>query len=176
MNQIKKLDDDGKLRRRWYNKRSNAAKLGIGFNLSFEEFCGLITEAGIKSSALGHTGYHLARYNDAGDYVVGNCRFIPFLENVAEKKPTDKVRAAARRNLVLAQAAPKDMKRAAALRFARHGLPAVCLPLSPAELKRRKVLLRGLDPKAWGFVTRAAEALGVTHPTARKTLISLGLR
>ena len=92
------FDDDGKLRRRYSNKRVNAEAEGIGFHLTYEEFVGLLREAGIVSSDLGIDKYHLARYRDQGDYTVGNCRFIWYTENVAEKKVTEEVRASSRRN------------------------------------------------------------------------------
>lgn len=87
---VKDLCDDGKLRERYRHKQQNChrnADRGIEFRLSFEEYCQLMREAGVKSSALGRKGYHLARHGDAGHYVVGNCRFITHLENHAERKP-----------------------------------------------------------------------------------------
>ena len=84
------VDDDGKLRQRWNNKRVNAEKENIPFALSFEEYTVLVEQAKLKSSDLGFTGknYVLARYNDTGAYVVGNCRFITHMENMAEQKKT----------------------------------------------------------------------------------------
>ena len=81
------IDDDGKIRRRYCNKRVNAKKEGIEFELSFEEYCTLVKEAGLKSSQLGFTGdnYVLARYGDNGPYRYGNCRFITQQENCNEK-------------------------------------------------------------------------------------------
>ena len=81
------VDDDGKIQQRYCNKRVNADKEGIGFELSFEEYCTLVKEAGLKSSQLGFTGdkYVLARYNDTGPYKYGNCRFITQQENYNEK-------------------------------------------------------------------------------------------
>lgn len=81
------IDDDNKIWRRYSNKRVNAKKDGLGFELSFEEYCLLVKEAGLKSSQLGFTGdnYVLARYNDSGPYKYGNCRFITQQENYNEK-------------------------------------------------------------------------------------------
>lgn len=84
---MENLDDDGKLASRFRMKAKNAKDIGIGFELSFEEYCVLLVEAGIKSSNIGWTGYHLARYNDTGPYKVGNCRFIPYSLNLGEQKP-----------------------------------------------------------------------------------------
>ena len=92
------LDDDGKLRRRWLNKRVNADKEGIEFKLSFAQFCSLVSEAGLVSSQLGFSGegYVLARYRDAGPYAYGNCRFITQTENMAERSVTPAAAAASR--------------------------------------------------------------------------------
>lgn len=79
------IDDDGKLKQRFINKRVNAAKEGVKFNLSFEQFCSLLEDAKIKSSDCGIKSYHLARNNDQGSYEIGNCRFLHYLENYQEK-------------------------------------------------------------------------------------------
>ena len=59
----------------------------IDFLLSFDELMSLVEDAGISRSDVGkHTGqYHLARDNDIGHYEIGNCRFIPTEENIAER-------------------------------------------------------------------------------------------
>lgn len=80
------VDDDGKVYRRWTNKRVNAKKYGVECKLILEEYCKLIHDAGLHSSDLGYKGnrYDLARYNDQGPYEVGNCRFITHKENMDE--------------------------------------------------------------------------------------------
>lgn len=50
------VDDDGKLKRRWINKRVNAEKESIPFNLTYDEYVQLVESAGLKSSNLGFTG------------------------------------------------------------------------------------------------------------------------
>ena len=98
---IQELNDDGKLRSKYSNKRVNAEKEGIKCLLTFEEYCLLAKEAGIKSSQIGFSTsakYVLARYNDSGDYTVDNCRFITQLENARERKVSEKSREASRRN------------------------------------------------------------------------------
>ena len=94
------LDDDNKLKQRWQNKRVNARKENIGFELSFEDYCKLVKEAGLKSSQLGFSGdgYVLARYNDDGPYSYGNCRFITQSENAKEKKISYKMRLSSKRS------------------------------------------------------------------------------
>lgn len=94
------IDDDGKLKRRFINKRVNSSKEGIDFELTFEEYCKLVKKAGLVSSQLGFTGenYVLARYKDKGSYRIGNCRFITHQENMREQKKTKKQKDASRRN------------------------------------------------------------------------------
>ena len=81
------LDDDGKLKRKWINKCVNAKKEGLECELTYEEFCLLVSQANLVSSQLGFTGkgYVLARYNDSGNYTLKNCRFITQKENSDEK-------------------------------------------------------------------------------------------
>ena len=55
-NNNKDLDDNGKLHQKYVNKRVNAGKEGISFELSFDEYCQLVRDAGLKSSDLGFTG------------------------------------------------------------------------------------------------------------------------
>lgn len=81
------INDDDKLKRRYSNKKVNAKAEGIECNLTYDEYCQLVKEAGLVSSQLGFTGegYVLARYGDTGPYEYGNCRFITQKENAAEK-------------------------------------------------------------------------------------------
>ena len=81
------LDDDGKLYRNYQGRRSANKSAKHKFLLSYDEFCQLLKEAGIKSSDLGYNGnnYDLARYGDQGDYTYGNCRFITHKENLDER-------------------------------------------------------------------------------------------
>jgi hypothetical protein len=95
------LNDDGKLRRKYSNKRVNSAREGIEFKLSFDELCLLMKEAGIVLSNWGFTGgyYVLARFNDEGPYEYGNCRFITQYENMKEQKTTISQTVARRANI-----------------------------------------------------------------------------
>lgn len=97
----KDIDDDGKLYQRWVNKRVNAKKEKIYFNLTFEDFIFLVRDAGLKSSQLGYKGekYVLARFGDKGGYTIDNCRFITQKENAAEKVVTKKARQASKKNI-----------------------------------------------------------------------------
>lgn len=82
------IDDDGKIYKKYENKKFNARKENIDFELSFSDYCRLVFDTGLKSSQLGFSGeyYVLARYNDEGPYKIGNCRFVTQLENSHEKK------------------------------------------------------------------------------------------
>lgn len=106
------LDDDGKLYRKYYNKKINALKENIGFYLTFDEYRQLMVESGFKSSDLGFTGNNivLARYEDNGDYTIDNCRFITQFENIQEKKITEKSRIASANNMIKLNKARKGKK------------------------------------------------------------------
>lgn len=106
------LDDDGKLHQKYCNKKVNASKENIGFYLTFDEYRQLMIEGGFKSSDLGFTGNNivLARYGDNGDYTIDNCRFITQLENVREKKITEKSRIASANNITKLNKSRKGKK------------------------------------------------------------------
>lgn len=99
------LNDDGKLKQKYVNKKTNAIKENLICELSFYEYCLLIKKAGLKSSDIGFSGnnYVLARYNDSGNYTYGNCRFITNKENIAERKTSEKQIEASKKNIKVAQ-------------------------------------------------------------------------
>jgi hypothetical protein len=75
----------------WYRKfvvqRSHAQQRGIGRDLTFEQYLSLAKESGLENPAMiGKSDgcYHLARIEDAGDYTLSNCRFIPAEHNRLE--------------------------------------------------------------------------------------------
>ena len=107
-----KLDDDGKLKIKWSNKRVNAKAENIPFELTFEEYLELVDDAGLKSSQLGFTGqgYVLARFHDSGPYNRNNCRFITQKENAAEKTVSDKVRQHGKQMAALLQSINTENK------------------------------------------------------------------
>ena len=82
----RQLDDDGRLyhdyRERIYTSKNGPHK----FYLTFDEYCHLLSRAGLKSSDLGYNGNHydLARYGDDGDYTFDNCRFLSHQMNLKE--------------------------------------------------------------------------------------------
>lgn len=91
------LDDDGLLYQKYKAKCYNGKFQGHECLLTFHEYCLLVQEAGLVSSQLGYKGekYDLARYNDEGNYEIGNCRFITHKENLKERKVSDAIRASA---------------------------------------------------------------------------------
>jgi hypothetical protein len=96
---LKSFDDDELLTRKFLAKKYNARSRHIDFTLTFTQFCILLRQAKIKSSDLGRSKYHLARKNDTGGYVYGNCSFKPYIENLLEKRISDRSRKASRRNV-----------------------------------------------------------------------------
>lgn len=130
------LNDDGKLHQRFMNKRVNASKEGIEFQLTFDEFATLLREASIVSSACGTKGYHLARNGDTGPYAVGNCSFKHYLDNLNEKVISDKSREAGSKNIRKAQ----DMVRALSLeeRLAYVDKIKAGIAASPSYARRKE--------------------------------------
>lgn len=72
--------------KRYDNHKQRARRLGIGFNLTFEEWWSIWSESG-KYSRCGtrRADYHMARFGDIGNYEVGNVRIITCAENCAEQ-------------------------------------------------------------------------------------------
>lgn len=89
---LEKIDDDGKLRKKYNNKKTHS-KNTVGFNLTLKEYCQLVIDAGLVSSQIGFSGdkYVLGRYGDTGSYEIGNCKFITQSENNKERKTTEKM-------------------------------------------------------------------------------------
>lgn len=106
------IDDDGKLKQKLINKRVNAKKEGIYFDLSYEDIVFLMKESGIKSSMWGFSNEYkfvLARYKDEGGYTKDNCRFIIQYENAKERKLTDTMRKSSSKNVKKASIKLKSM-------------------------------------------------------------------
>ena len=76
-------DEDTILRLYWLGKRRTYKNMF----LSYTELYSLVQQAGIQPSQIGQASsdYQLARYDDSGDYVIGNCRFITTRENIRER-------------------------------------------------------------------------------------------
>lgn len=143
MHNWKHLDDDGKLKQKYRNKRANARKEGLECELSFDEYCTLVESAGLKSSDLGFSGkkYVLARYGDMGNYTLGNCRFILQSENAAEKKVSDKSSAASHCNIIsyMEQRTSEERRRAMEHRYSSPKWKAYCERRTAAKLQRSAI-------------------------------------
>lgn len=76
----------GVTRLKYKNTKARAKKRGIAFHLSIVEYSQLLQEAGITAEDVGQgaSDYCLGRYNDEGDYKIGNCRFITASQNHKE--------------------------------------------------------------------------------------------
>ena len=81
------------IKKKLQSKKDNAKKEGLMVSLTADEIQQKLDEAGIKVEQWNHKEYHLARYDDTGDYTAENCRFITAQENYAEKKVSKKMQA-----------------------------------------------------------------------------------
>lgn len=87
-------DDLNNLHKKWSSKNRHTARyprhdrLGnrIHFSLTFDEYKGLLDDAGITVNDIGSglRNFCLGRIDDLGDYDVGNCRFITNAQNLYE--------------------------------------------------------------------------------------------
>ena len=72
-------------RRKWQNHKDNAPYRNAKFLMSFEEWMKVWFDSGhAHERGRGKGKFCMARFNDAGDYVVGNVKIISFEENEAE--------------------------------------------------------------------------------------------
>lgn len=153
---------DQKLKRKYINKRVNAKKEGIDFDLSLEDFIKLLDEANISYNDIGNRGYHLARKNDIGPYKIGNCNFITYKENLAQKKislPTEKSREASRKNIQKALEKLKNLtKEDREIYRANFGHPT---ELKQSEIENRLQKIASI-PKEWGWKVKAGKVLNMT--------------
>ena len=164
---IKTMKPISLLRSKIAMKRTNAAKEGIGFYLTESDILDMLEKAGIAIKDWSYQGYHLARFNDKGDYEVGNCRFIPRLENVKEKKVSERVREASSKTITAynysltpeqrqEKARRSGLSRRGKPRSASH--PGNTISLENHREKFEKV--KHLEPHRYGFNTRASKVLG----------------
>jgi len=143
-----------KLKRKLINKRGDARRKGLMCDLTAINVQGLLDDAGITVDDWSIRGYHLARYNDSGNYELGNCRFITYAENIAERKTSEAMRVAASRNIRKAIAAMTSEQR----RYISK-LGAAVTKLTEQDLRERFNKVKHLEPNKWGFGSRAARAL-----------------
>ncbi len=149
--------------RKYSNKRVNARKENIGFFLSFNDYCQLMREANITHKDIGNIEFHLARYRDKGGYVLGNCRFIPYKENVAERIPSEVSRKASSRNItkVLFTRSKEEKSRIGRLGGLVSGGQN---KLTSIEIDRRKKLIEfnNIDLSKYGWVSKVSKLFGLS--------------
>ena len=83
-----KTEEDVALYKYWKYKKNNFLKSEVKFLLSPSELLSLLEDVGISIHQVGSgpRNYNLARHGDTGNYEVGNCRFIPKIDNILEKE------------------------------------------------------------------------------------------
>ena len=81
-------------RHKYCNHRGNAARRGVPFLLSFDEWMDIWSQSGHMHERGQYKGqYVMARYGDIGPYAVGNVRILTVEENRAEQKCSHETRA-----------------------------------------------------------------------------------
>jgi hypothetical protein len=90
-------EEDRQIYVKYKNKKDHA---GASLQLSFEEYKHLMVIAGITAIQIGSKSgmFQLARYNDSGNYISGNCRFITQANNLKEmlcRRTTEQQRSTA---------------------------------------------------------------------------------
>lgn len=162
------------LKTKYQNKKVNAEAEGIPFRLTFDEFKRLAEEAGITWRQMSIKGWHLARTFDLGAYEIGNCRFVPYLQNFLERKVSERSRKASSHNIRKYMESLTDEQkkehysksaRALRRRFMKmtpeHKSRITAIqPMKPEDVAKRHEILRGIEP-GWGFLTRASAVLGI---------------
>ena len=154
---------------KYRNKKVNARKEYIEFNLTLEEYASLLEEAGITLEDVGNTGYHLARYNDEGPYEVGNCRFIHYLENLNEKQISEKSRNSSRDKIlkIISERTPEERKRIAKLGGKAGGGHN---KFSDTDIQERIKIIKesGIDLNKRGYQAKLSRLLGISHTQVRR--------
>ena len=81
-------EEDAALYKYWKYKKNNFLDTEVKFLISPSEIVSLLNDAGITIFQVGQGKgkYNLSRYGDTGNYEVGNCRFIPQIDNIMEKE------------------------------------------------------------------------------------------
>lgn len=149
-------------------KKINAAKEGLNFLLCEAEIVALLQAAGITVEDWAFMGYHLSRYNDEGHYTIGNCRFIPYRVNYAEKKISEKSRQTSREKM---ERINRNLTFEARSRNGKLGIKGGENKLTNSELKRRFDLIQHLDFDKKGFYGRASEILGISYSHVRRLCV-----
>lgn len=169
--------EHNKLYLKFSNKRVNAQKEHIPFNLTFSEFTDLLNDAAISYNDLGIKGYHLARFNDTGDYSKDNCRFVWYTENYAEKKISEKSRIAAKANIEKFQKSVTPSRRKqitekmVQTKIRNNTIRIVPdTSLSLEQINKRIAVILKYDRRKRGWVMECSRELGVSHTQLRRFL------
>ena len=144
--------------------------MNLEVHLTFDEYCQLLIQAGLKSSDLGVKGYHLARFNDEGHYTLGNCRFLHYRTNLNERKLTDAMRAASKKNILEARKFMSIKSPELLREMARRGglasqkiKPTPRLEQTGVLQERMKLLSEsGIDVNAWGSRKKIGQLWGIS--------------
>lgn len=171
---IFKENMDRKIYNKFSNKKFNAAKEGIPFELSFDDYVKLLNEAGITYLDVGNKGYHLARYNDMGPYSIGNCRFIFYKENMKEKKYSEKAKLANIENArKMSEGNLKNKEswvekvRAGVRKKEKHGGQN---KLTDEQVLKKVEHVKDRDFSVWGSITKTANELGMSRTNLQRLL------
>jgi hypothetical protein len=153
------------IRMKWLHKRHDASKKNIPFKLSMGDYKKLLQEANISPDDVAPAGYHLARYNDTGPYEYGNCRFVYYVVNVAEKKISDKHRAAAARNM---KAIRRTKTREDLSRAGSKGGGSNRLKQDEVDSRVCAIESSGIDLTKLGWVKKVSVLLKINSSTVHK--------
>lgn len=161
------------LKKKYFNKKFNSRKQGINFNLSFEEYKELCLRANIDYCDIKPNGFHLARYNDVGEYSINNCRFITHTENFKERKLSAKSSNSSRINIVkyLNSLTPDEKKlhyknaskkaMEARKNYSKERIMLISGALSKEKISQMHTSIMNIK-KGWGFLKRASIELNLT--------------
>ena len=73
-----RLDDDGKLHKRYSDKRRHTRRDGVEFSLTYDEYLQLLDNAGLVSSQLGRgkDKFSLVRFDTSLGFTFNNSHFV----------------------------------------------------------------------------------------------------
>jgi DNA invertase Pin-like site-specific DNA recombinase len=174
------LNNDGKLKKKFSNKKADAKNRNIDFNLSFNDYCNLMIKVNIKSSDVNPRGFHLSRIGDKGDYSIENCRFVWFKENQKEMishnrdkfikhgQKQGRISFLNKTGLFSKENQVKNKNR-----IPKNGFKSGKdnpFYISKEEINKRIELIKEVDFTKWGYVNKVAKILNMSHTNVRRFL------
>ena len=158
------------LKVKYTNKKWNAYKENIEFNLTLDQYISLMKKANITIKDIAPNGYHLSRYNDNGAYEIGNCRFITYLENAKEKTISEKSIKASKINIEIARKKLLKITPEQRKKWKKPNRDNIASRLTKEEISKRlnKIEKSNIDLTKFGWVGKVAELLNVTHTQSRR--------